>query len=320
MKRFWSSIKQTLWPQIIALMVLYLIGVLTIDGFGSWRSVLAILVLASFVGIAAAGQTIVALLGGIDLAIPGVIALANIATADLTGRGWPFWLVVLVVLGISALIGAFNGFLSRALEISSLIVTLGVSAIIMGAILVWTGGQPTGFAPKWLNQFVAPSGKTFGLPVPPVLLFWALIAFLMIVLLRRTAFGKQVYASGASLPAARLALVPTTKIWTLAFALSGVTAAVTGILLAGFTTQGDARISAPYLFSTIASVVIGGTSLVGARGGYARTLLGAIILTEISTLLVANNFGAATQQALLGAIILLVVATYGREPSVSARL
>jgi ribose transport system permease protein len=315
-----AALRHTVWPQLIALVGLYLIGVLTIGGFASWRSVLAILVLASFVGIAAAGQTVVALLGGIDLAIPGIIAFANIATAELTGDGYPFWIVAPGILVLSALIGAFNGFISKALSINSLIVTLGVSSIIMGGILAWTGGQPTGYAPKWLNAFVAPSGTILGFPLPPVLVFWAALAVVVFVLLRRTAFGKQVYGSGASLLAARLALVPTTRIWTLAFALSGVTAALTGILLAGFTTQGDPRISAPYLFNTIASVVIGGTSLIGARGGYVRTILGAIILTEITTLLVANNFGAAQQQVLLGVVILLVVATYGREPTVSDRL
>lgn len=320
MKARLAALRHTIWPQLIALVALYLMGVLTIGGFASWRSVLAILVLASFVGIAAAGQTVVALLGGIDLAIPGIIAFANIATAELTGDGYPFWIVAPGILILSALIGAFNGFISKALSINSLIVTLGVSSIIMGGILAWTGGQPTGYAPKWLNAFVAPSGTILGFPLPPVLVFWAALAVVIFVLLRRTAFGKQVYGSGASLVAARLALVPTTRIWTLAFALSGVTAALTGILLAGFTTQGDPRISAPYLFNTIASVVIGGTSLIGARGGYVRTILGAIILTEITTLLVANNFGAAQQQVLLGVVILLVVATYGREPTVSDRL
>ena len=320
MKKSLAALRQTIWPQLFAIAVLYGLGVLTIPGAGSWRSVLAVLVLASFIGIAAAGQTVVALLGGIDLAIPGVIAFANIATAELTGDGWPFWIVAPAILLLSALVGIFNGGVSKSFNINPLIVTLGVSAILTGAILVWTGGQPTGYAPRWLNSFVAPSGKTFGLPVPPVLFFWAAMAVFLVVLLRRTPFGKQVYASGASLPAADLALVPTTRIWMLAFMLSGIMAAITGILLAGFTTQGDPRIATPYLFNTIASVVIGGTSLIGARGGYLRTVLGAIILTEITTLLVANGFGAATQQVLLGIIVLAVVATYGREQPVSARL
>ncbi|RUX94550.1 MULTISPECIES: ABC transporter permease [unclassified Mesorhizobium] len=317
---FWHSFKQTLWPQVVALVALYAIGMLTISGFGGWRSILAMLVLASFIGIAAAGQTAVALLGGIDLAIPGFIAFANVATAEFTGNGWPFPVTALAILLVSAVLGALNGFASRALKLNPLIVTLGVSAVIMGAILAWTGGQPTGYAPKWLNQFVAPSGTTFGLPIPPVLVFWAVLSLGMIVILRRTPFGKRIYASGASLPAARLAQVPTIRVWVLTFALSAVLAAVTGILLAGFSTQGDPRISTPYLFNTIASVVIGGTSLIGARGGYGRTILGAIILTEITTVLVANNFSAAIQQALLGVVILLVVATYGREQSVAARL
>jgi len=320
MRRLWDSAQRTIWPQLAAIVILYGIGLLTISGFGTWRSILAMLVLASFVGIAAAGQTMVALLGGIDLSIPGVIALANIATAELTGAGWPFWQVALLLVVLSLGIGAFNGFVSSAFRINPLIVTLGAGSVITGAILVWTGGQPTGRAPGWLNAFVAPSGTTFGLPVPPILVLWAAFAVAVIILLRRTAYGKRVYAVGASQPAARFALASTERIWTLTFALSAVAAAVTGVMLAGFSTQGDIRIAAPYLFSTIASVVIGGTSLVGARGGYGRTILGAIILTEITTLLVANGMGAAAQQTLLGIIILVVVASYGREPSVAQRL
>jgi ribose transport system permease protein len=117
MIRFVASLRQTIWPQCIALVVLYLLGIATINGFGNWQSIVAILVLASFVGIAAAGQTVVALLGGIDLAIPGIIALANIATAELTGRGWPFWIVAPGILVLAALIGAANGLISMALKI-----------------------------------------------------------------------------------------------------------------------------------------------------------------------------------------------------------
>ena len=205
MRRLVAALRKTIWPQLFAIAALYGLGVLTINGSGSWRSVLAVCVLASFVGIAAAGQTVVALLGGIDLAIPGVIAFANIATAQLTGDHWPFWIVAPGILILSAAVGAFNGAISKSFNINPLIVTLGVSAILTGAILVWTGGQPTGYAPKWLNGFVAPSGTTFGLPLPPVLAFWGVVAILLVVLLRRTVFGKHVYASGASLPAADLA-------------------------------------------------------------------------------------------------------------------
>jgi ribose transport system permease protein len=311
MKSRLVALRHTLWPQLVALVALYLLGVITIEGFGSWRSILAMLVLASFVGIAAAGQTVVVLLGGIDLAVPAIIAFANIATAKLTGEGWPLWAIAIGILSLSALIGAFNGVVSKVLTINPLIMTLGVGAVISGGILAWTGGQPTGAAPRWLNSFVAPSGKIFDLPIPPILLLWTVLAIALVVVLKRTAFGKHLYASGASLPAARLALVPTTRTWTIAFAISAVTAAITGMLLAGFTSQGDPR---------IASVVIGGTSLIGARGGYFRTILGAIILTEITTLLVANSFSAAVQQVLLGAVILFVVASYGREQPVSARL
>ena len=320
MRRGWATLKGTLWPQIAAVLVLYGAGVATIPGFGTWRSLAAMLVLAAFAGIASAGQTVVALLGGIDLSIPGVMALANIMTAQLTDDGWPFVATLALILVFAVAIGALNGWISKRLEINPLIVTLGTGAIIGGAILVWTGGQATGFAPKWLSAFVSPSAKTFGLAVPPVVVFWAVFAGVLLILLNRTPFGRRLYAAGANDRAAEIALVPTTRIWTLAFALSATAAAIAGVLLAGFTGQGEARVAEPYLFTTIAAVVIGGTSLVGARGGYMRTVLGVLALIEITTLLVANNLSAALQQALLGVIVLAVVATYGREPPIRDRL
>jgi ribose transport system permease protein len=316
----WSRLKRTLWPQVAAMVVLYLVGALTIPGFTGPNSLVAMLVLASFIGIAATGQTLVCLLGGIDLSIPGMIALANIMTAQLSGYGWPFPLTLALILAIAAAIGAFNGWIAKALAVNPLILTLGTGSIIAGAILLWTGGAATGFAPQWLNRFVSPAADTLGIPVPPVLVLWAVLAAFVLVLLNRTPFGRATYATGANDTAASIALVPTTRIWTLSFAISAVFAAIAGVLLAGFTSQGEPTVADSYLFSTIAAVVIGGTSLVGARGGYARTVLGAIVLTEITTLLIANNLGPALQQALLGLVIIAVVATYGREAAVGDRL
>ncbi len=207
----WRSFKQTLWPQIIALMVLYAIGMATIDGFSSWRSVLAMLVLASFIGIAAPGQTVVALLGGIDLAIPGVIALANIATAELTGQRRPFPVTVLSILAIAALLGGFNGWISRALAINPLIVTL-------GSQLRHHGRYP-GLDGRSADRLRATLAEPVCRPIRHDLWpadcrqSWCCgpLSVAMIVTLRRTPFGKRIYATGASLGAARLALVSTTE-------------------------------------------------------------------------------------------------------------
>ena len=315
-----NSLTETAWPQVGAIIVLFILGTALINGYSSSNNLVSILVFSSFVAIAASGQTTVALLGGIDLSIPAVMGLANVLTASLSSQGWPFWMVLLVIFAFALVIGAFNGLLSKALNINSLIVTLATGAIVGGAILAWTGGTPTGSAPKWLTGFVAPSGTFFGLPVPGVLIFWAFFSAVWLFALNNTIYGKWIYATGSSPVAASIAGVPTLWVWVVTFAMSACGAAIAGVLLAGFTSQGDVRVAAPYLFSTVACVVIGGTSLVGARGGYGRTILGAIILTQMTSMLIALGLNTSLQQAILGGLIIVVVASYGRDASVADRL
>lgn len=307
--------------QIAALVLLYLIGVVTIDGYGSTSSLLSMLVLASFLGIAAAGQTFAVLLGGIDLSVPFVIGAANVLASQLSGGDhWPFGVVIAFIAVLAFIVGAANGHLAHRFDIHPLIVTLGIGSMVGGGVLVWTNARLTGSAPSWLGNFVSPGGNVFGIGIPPVILLWLAVAVVVVVVLSKTRAGGRLYATGANPEGARLALVDTTRIWTGAFAASALCAAMTGILLAGFSGTGLFDIGTPYLFTTIASVVIGGTSLLGARGDYVRTVLGALILTQITTLLIGMSLSAAMQQAVLGAIIVVVVATYAREPHVRNRI
>ena len=115
-------------------------------------------------------------------------------------------------------------------------------------------------------------------------------------------------------------LVREPAVWALCFAVSGAMAAVAGMLLAGFTGAGLFSVGDPYLFTTIAAVVVGGSSLGGGRGSYLRTMLGAIVLIELSTMLIGYGLSAAAQEAVYGAILIAVVATYAREPSIRARI
>jgi len=114
--------------------------------------------------------------------------------------------------------------------------------------------------------------------------------------------------------------VRTTRIWGGTFALSGVAAATAGILLAGFSGTGLFMIGEPYLFTSIAAVVVGGTSLLGARGDYLRTVLGALILIQTTTIMAGRGLSSSDQQMVLGGLILAFVATYGREPHIRDRI
>ena len=146
--------------------------------------------------------------------------------------------------------------------------------------------------------------------------FGYILAIVVVVMLERTPFGRRLYALGSNPQAAPLALIGPRTIWTITYALSALFAALAGVLLLGFTGSAYGDVGQPYLFQTIAAVVIGGTTLVGGRGGLVGTIAGALVLTEINTLLIGLGLAASTVEAALGVLIILLVSLYGREPHV----
>ena len=142
----------------------------------------------------------------------------------------------------------------------------------------------------------------------------------MTLVLERTPFGRRLYAVGSNPQAAPYALISPRAIWTATYALSALFAAMAGVLLLGFTGSAYGDVGQPYLFQTIAAVVIGGTTLVGGRGGLIGTAAGALVLTEINTLLIGLGLSPAMVEAALGVLILALVSLYGREPHVRASI
>ncbi|MGB3541106.1 MAG: ABC transporter permease [Mesorhizobium sp.] len=295
---------------------LYVVGALTIPGYNSDFSLRAMLVLASLLAIASIGQTLVVIIGGIDLSIPFIIGFANVVAAQLYGGGMNFVLVVVIVLAIAAAVGAANGFISAALGLHPLIVTLGVGTIVQGCVLLWTGGFPAGSAPPLLSQFVSIGGNAGFLPVPWLVPCFVVLAALVMLALARTPYGRRLFALGANPRAARLSLINPVAMWTITFAFSAGFAALAGVLLLGFTGSAYGEVGQPYLFQTIAAVVVGGTALVGGRGSYLGTVAGTLVLTQINTLLIGLGFQPSMVQALLGVVIIALVSLYGRDAHV----
>jgi ribose transport system permease protein len=307
--------------QVAGVAALFILGSTTIGGYQSPSSIRSMLVLASFLGVAAAGQTIVVLLGGMDLSLPFIIGAANVLVSQLYGGDhWPFWAVAVFITAGSLGAGALSGYIANRFDIHPLIVTLGVGTAIAGGILVWTQGNFTGAAPQWIDSFVSSGRETGPIPLPPVVVFWAGFAVVLTLVLAKTPVGRRLYATGANQPAAKLGLVQTRRVWVGAFAASAFCAALAGVLLAGFSGMGLYNIGQPYLFTSVACVVIGGTSLLGARGDYVRTVLGALVLIQIQTILIGYGFDVAAQQVGLGLVILVMVASYAREPSIRSRI
>ena len=300
--------------------LLHLVGTLLIPGYSAPFAIRAILVLAALLAVASIGQTLVVILGGIDLSIPFVIGFANVVAAQLYGQGWNFVLVCGVVGVLAIVIGGLNGLISRGLNIHPLIVTLGIGMIVQGLVLLWTKGFPSGSAPPAVSAFVSIGGSVGPLPVPWLVPCVAVLTALIVLVLARTPYGRRLYALGSNPGAAPLALIDPVKMWVATYAASAFFAAVAGVLLLGFTGSAYGDVGQPYLFQTIAAVVVGGAALVGGRGSYLGTIAGVLVLTEINTLLIGLGFQPAAVQAALGLIIVLLVSLYGRERHVSTTI
>jgi ribose transport system permease protein len=304
----------------LLLIVLVLVGHFLIDGFTSAFSVRAMLVLAAFLGIASVGQTLVALVGGLDLSIPFVIGSANIFTVWLIGQGLPAALAIVMVLVAGAIIGLITGLLSVRLQGQALIISLAVGFAVVGATQIRTtigsdfAGTAYSSVPEWLRGFASLNGTIGPIAVPPVVGVWALIAVVVLLVMKHTLPGRALYLVGGNRSASRYVLVSESRTWCGAYVVSGFTAAAAGVALLGFTGSGFVGVGDPYLFTSVAAVVVGGTSLLGGRGGYGNTIVGVLVLTVLSTLLVGLGLSSAGQQVVLGLLIIPMVALYARTP------
>ncbi len=202
--------------------ILFVIGALTFPGYATRQSVISLLILASFLGLASVGQTLAVVLGGVDLSIPAVIGLADVVLVRLYGDGWPFWAAAAVILLIAIAIGAANAVLSLVLRVPTLVITLGTGLIVTGSVLTWNHSALTGTVPTWLTQATSPIGQTGPIPVPAVVLIWALVSLATILFQRTTRLGREMYATGANPVAARLARARTTWIWIVVMAISAL--------------------------------------------------------------------------------------------------
>jgi ribose transport system permease protein len=295
-----------------------LVGGLTVNGFAAGDNLRSMLLLGSFLGLASVGQTFVAFLGGLDLSIPYMIGSANIVTMFLISNEVPPLIAIAIVLCLGLVIGAINGALSLHLQGQALIVSLGIGFAVVGIsqIVTLAGATNSGGTsgvPEWLSNISSINGQTAGLPIPPIVVIWILITVILIVILRYTWFGRSLYALGGNRSAARLMLISEPRRWITVYALSGLFSAVTGVVLLGFSGGAFVRIGDSYLFLTVAAVAVGGTSLLGGRGGYGSTVIGVLVLTILTSLLLAYGFDTSAQQVILGLLIIPLVAFYARN-------
>ena len=305
---------------------LFIIGTLVVEGFLSTLNLKSMLLFAAFLGLACIGQTLVALLGGLDLSIPFVIGSSNIGLMYLLNLGLPPWISVITILLAGSAIGFINGVLSFRLQSQALILTLGVGFAVSGGTQILTtigssfGGNVFGVVPPWLSNIAATNGSIAGIQIPPVILIWILLAIGLTLGLRHTTWGRSLYALGGGRTASARLLISERAYWIGVYAISGLFSALTGSLLLGWSGGGFIGVGDQYLFMTLAAVVVGGTSLLGGWGGYGFTVIGVLVLQVLTSFLVGIGLSYEGQQFVFGLLILPMVALYARSPHIRTQI
>ncbi len=293
--------------------LLLAVGEALSPGFAAPGQIISLLTVAAFLGLVAAGQTLVILGGreGIDLSVGGTVSLGALIAGNLMQGSdamlLPALLGVIVICGI---IGAINGVGVTLVRLPPLVMTLGMYGVIQGLLVLLTRGRPSGkAAPMLLDLITAPVFAG----IPGLLPVWALIAALLTLMLTRTSLGYAIYALGSNELAARFAGVPTVALRIGLYAGSGMLGGITGFLLLGYTGTVFVGVGDQYVLPSIIAVVIGGTSLAGGAGSYLGTVAGAILLTILQSLLTTLAIDPAGRQMIFGATLLGLMLLYGRR-------
>ncbi len=265
----------------------------------------SLLVLGLFLLVLALGQGAAVMTGGLDLSLPWAITAAGVLACSLVqgNDAAGLWAVPLVLL-LGTGVGVLNGLGIALLGLPPIVVTLGMNGMLQGAALLWSGGTPAGFASPGMRWFM--TGRLLGF-APAA---WFALAFIAAAtfLLARTVFSRRLLAVGNGALAAWLSAVPVGATLVGAYALSGLCAALAGVLLSGFSGQASLGMGDEYLLPSIAAVVVGGTLITGGRGHYLGMAGGALLLTALSMLLSGSMLPNAVRDILLGLVVLAAVA------------
>ncbi|MEU1597035.1 ABC transporter permease [Streptomyces sp. NPDC005708] len=306
----WRRLLSGSWVGIVvATIILFALSPAIAQGSVGSAPLLSMLPFAAVLAMAAAGQTLVVQQRGLDLSVPGMIALAAaICTCMVQSHGWPTWLAVTVAVVAPGLVGLVNGVLVAVARVMPLVVTLGMNAVLLGTVLAISGGSPA-TAPNGLSRFSV--DRTLGIPNTFI------IAVVMLavggIIAKRSAVGRRLTYIGVSVPTASALGIRVTLYQVVAYGFAGLAYGVAGVLLAGYTRTPGLFIGDTYVLPTVAAVVLGGTAMTGGLASIVASGVGALFLTQLGQLLRSLGWNDAqqliAQAAVLAAVVLLRQAT-----------
>jgi len=309
-KNLLAKVPTSVWV-LVAFVVLFLMSGLLRPSLLTFSGLITTVTFASILALASFGQTIAVIQGGMDLSVPNTIAFAALSYLTWSSTLGP-GLALVASLAASALIGFVNGFVIAKIGLTPIVTTIAMNGLLLGALLLSFSVAELTDVPGFLTAITANKLPFLGTSIAAVVPLALLVMLLLFALLNWTGWGRGLYLVGSSEAAAHLAGQPVARIRITGYMLSSVLAGFAGIVIVGYYNQAEPMMGAPYLLSSVAAVVVGGASIFGGRGSVIGTLAGALVLGQVSTLVVVFNLGATVQDIVYGAIILAVVALYGR--------
>lgn len=286
-------------PAYPALVLLVLIAAVMQPRLLSISFLLIVLRQAAPLALAAIGQSLPMVGRSIDLSLGGIMALSNVVLAlPLFSKGPAWWSLALPV-AIGAAVGLANAVLIAGVRASAVVVTLGMSIMLIGASYIVSGGAPGGQVSSVIRY--AATGRVAMFPVAGIVLI--VVAVLVAVVMRRSVFGHTLQAIGSSHSAAWLGGLSVVRGLFTAHIMSGVLAGIAAIILTGYIGTGTLNLGADLVLASVAAVVLGGTSFGGGQGGIIGVVVGALVLTFLANLLTGMGMPQPVQLIIQGAII-----------------
>lgn len=299
-----KGLVQKLGPLLGLLLIIIIISFMS-PSFLTATNIFNVLRQVSISALIAFGMTFVILTGGIDLSVGSTLALTGAISAGLLAGGMDPFLAMLIGLLLGAVLGAVNGVIIAKGKVAPFIATLATMTIYRGLTLVYTDGKPVSGLGDSLAFQMFGKGYFLGIPVPVLTM---LLAFLVLYfILRKTTFGRRVYAIGGNEEASRLSGINVDRITIAVYSLTGMLAALSALILTSRLNSAQPTAGQSYELDAIAAVVLGGTSLTGGRGWIFGTLVGALIIGVLNNGLNLIGVSSFFQQVVKGVVILIAV-------------
>ncbi len=300
--------------------LLFIAGEIIVPGFSYFSHIMTVLQASFFLGLVSLGQTIVVISGkeGLDLSVGSTLTVGVLLGAViLLGKDSNLPLAIIAVVSAGFILGLVNGFGVSYLGLSPLIMTLAWGIVIDGLLLFISKGSYPGKASPILEMIGHGSMTfiigTYLVKIPWVILLWVVIILGIRFILRRTSIGYVLYGVGANSRAAELLGIRTKNVRVIAYGMSGMLSALSGMLMLGFVANPNIALGERYVLPSVVAVIIGGINFGGGSGSYLGAVAGSIFLTTLASILTTLNMGEGGKQVVTGMVLMILLMVYTRK-------